>query len=137
VEVCTFDAMTMDAWRLPVVDVDRCTACNDCVEACPRGLLELLPLSRRLLVQCRAPLVAEAARRICSAVCDACGRCAADLPGVVRMADGLAVVDPEAAVAGEHPRATWRCPTGAIAWVEGNQFQLDAAPRAASGGHRG
>ncbi len=32
---CTFDALHMNAVGIPVVDVDKCTACNDCVEACP------------------------------------------------------------------------------------------------------
>lgn len=121
VRACTFDVMAMNPWRLPVVDTAGCTACGDCVEACPRDLLELMPLSQHLLVQCKAPLTGDAARQMCRAACDACGRCAADLPGALRMEGGLPVLT----VGGEiHPRATWRCPTGAIAWVEGDQFQL-------------
>jgi Na+-translocating ferredoxin:NAD+ oxidoreductase subunit B len=140
VESCTFDAMVMNPWRLPVVDVDKCTACGDCVDACPRDLIELMPMSQHLIVQCRAPLAAEEARRLCVAVCDACGRCAADAPaGLIRMVDGLPVIDHGSGVP-EHPKATWRCPTGAIQWVEGEQFTLMAAPPvarlAASPAHR-
>ena len=122
VDSCTFDAMHMNVFRLPVVDPDLCTACGDCVEACPRALIDLLPLAQRLIVQCRAPLAADEARRLCKAACDACGRCAADAaPGLIRMIDNLPVIDP-AAGGPEHPAATWRCPTGAIAWVVGEQF---------------
>ena len=39
--VCDFDAITMDEHGLPVVDVDKCTACGDCVEACPKDLFSL------------------------------------------------------------------------------------------------
>lgn len=128
VRSCTFDAMRMNAFRLPVVDVDKCTACGDCVVACPRDLIDLMPLDHHLIVQCRAPLAAEAARRICSAACDACERCAADAPaGLIHMANNLPVVDYAAGGPAE-PRATFRCPTGAIRWVVGEQYADDEMP---------
>ncbi len=133
VRSCTFDAMRMSAWRLPVVDVDRCTACGDCIEACPRDLIDLMPVAHRLVVQCQAPLAAEAARNLCSAACDACGRCAADAaPGLITMVGNLPVVDYAAGGPAE-PRATFRCPTGAIRWVVADQFVEDEAqaPRSA------
>jgi Na+-translocating ferredoxin:NAD+ oxidoreductase subunit B len=136
VRACTFDAMRMNAAALPVVDVVKCTACGDCVEACPRDLIDLVPLAHRLVVQCRAPLAAEAARRLCSAVCDACGRCAVDAaPGLVRMEDQLPVVDYSAGGPAE-PRATFRCPTGAIRWVAGAQFADDELGAAEGGAGR-
>jgi len=135
VRACTFDAMRMNAWRLPVVDVDRCTACGDCIEACPRGLIDLMPLSHRLIVQCRAPLAAEEARRLCSAACDACGRCAADAPpGLVRMVGNLPVVD-YAAGGPARPQATYRCPTGAIRWVVAEQYAGEESPAEARRAH--
>ena len=132
---CTFDAIAMDALKLPEVDPVLCTACGDCVDSCPRGLFELLPVSHHLIVQCQAPLAADEARRVCQVACDACGRCAADAPaGLVRMVGNLPVVD-YGAVAGpidpEAERAaTWRCPTGAIRWVEWRQLAelSDALP---------
>ena len=127
VRSCTFDAMEMNAFRLPVVNVDRCTACGDCVEACPRDLIDLLPVTQHLLVQCRAPLAAEAARRICSAACDACERCVADAPGLLRMHDNLPELIPGSSAIPD-PRATFRCPTGAIRWVVGEQYAEDRAP---------
>jgi Na+-translocating ferredoxin:NAD+ oxidoreductase RNF subunit RnfB len=135
VRACTFDAMRMNAWRLPVVDPDKCTACGDCVEACPRDLIDLMPLSHHLIVQCRAPLAADEARRLCSAACDACGRCAADAaPGLIRMAQNLPIVD-YAAGGPAAPAATFRCPTGAIRWVVGEQFAGDEAPAEARRAH--
>ena len=128
VRACTFDAMRMNAWRLPVVDPERCTACGDCVEACPRDLIDLMPVSHHLIVQCRVPLAADEARRLCTAACDACGRCAADAaPGLIRMAQNLPVVD-YAAGGPAAPAATFRCPTGAIRWVVGEQFAGEEAP---------
>lgn len=118
---CTFDAISMGATGLPVVDVETCTACNDCVEACPLGLFTLLPLDGHLLVQCRSLLEGDAATAVCSVACNACGRCAADAPGLIRMERGLAVID-YARIALEDAKAAARCPTGAIAWVDGPQF---------------
>ncbi|MDY7110278.1 MAG: RnfABCDGE type electron transport complex subunit B [Planctomycetota bacterium] len=119
---CTFDAITMNERKLPVVDIDKCTACGDCVEACPRDLFEILPLSHALVVQCSAPLEGEEAHAVCRVACDACGRCAQDSPaGLIEMRDNLPVVDYTAGGPAS-PRATVRCPTGAIQWVEGQQF---------------
>jgi hypothetical protein len=42
-------------------------------------------------------------------------------PGLIRISHGLAVVDYEKNALAS-PAATARCPTGAIAWVEGAQF---------------
>ena len=122
VTVCTFDALHMNALLLPQVDTEKCTACGDCVDACPRDLFELVPLAHNLVVQCAAPLAADAARRLCKVACDACGRCAADAaPGLIRMEGNLPVVD-YGAGGPARPSATWRCPTGAIQWVVGDQF---------------
>ncbi len=125
---CTFDAIEMNALKLPEVAVDLCTACGDCVDACPRDLFEILPVSQHLVVQCKAPLAADEARRICRVACDACGRCAADgAPGLIRMENNLPVVDYAASQGPAEPAATWRCPTGAIQWVESHQgFDLAA-----------
>jgi Na+-translocating ferredoxin:NAD+ oxidoreductase subunit B len=118
---CAFDAIRMNDRGLPVVDVERCTACGDCVEACPLGLFTLMPLDHRLLVQCRSLLRGEAATGVCAVACDACGRCAADAPGLIEMRDGLAVID-YARFEDATPAAAARCPTGAILWLEGAQF---------------
>jgi ferredoxin len=83
----------------------------------------LVPESHHLFVQCNSPLVGSDAVARCSVACDACGRCALDSPGdSVEMRDGLPVVHHDRD-AQPTPQATWRCPTGAIQWLEGEQFQ--------------
>lgn len=119
---CTFKAIHMNNNSMPVVDIEACTACGDCVRACPRDLFEILPLSHKLLVQCSSILAGEDARAVCTVACDACGRCAADAPGnLIRMHNHLPVVD-YAAGGPARPEITDRCPTGAIQWLEGAQF---------------
>jgi Na+-translocating ferredoxin:NAD+ oxidoreductase RNF subunit RnfB len=121
---CTFDAIRMSDEALPVVDVEGCTACGDCVEVCPLNLFTLEPLSAKTVVQCSCPLTGETATQICRVACDACGRCAQDAAeGAIVMCDGLPVVrEPDRTTAD----CTFRCPTGAIRWVEGNQFEEGA-----------
>jgi len=129
---CDFDAITMNDVDLPVVDPGKCTACNDCVVACPLDLFVLLPEDAHLIVQCRNLLTGDAAEGVCSVACNACGRCVADAAaGLIEMRNGLAVVDYER-IELENPAATARCPTGAIAWVDGTQFEL--APAAVGSG---
>lgn len=119
---CTFDAIAMSDEGLPLVDLQRCTACGDCVVACPRDLFDIAPVTHKLVVQCSAPLAADQARELCQVACDACGRCAQDAAsGLISMVDNLPIVDYSGGGPAEQ-RAVLRCPTGAIQWVEGEQL---------------
>lgn len=119
---CTFGAIHMNEVGLPVVVPEACTACGDCVRACPKDLFVVMSMEQRLIVQCKSLLEGEAAERLCRVACNGCGKCVMDgAPGLIEMKDGLAVIDyTKNALAG--PEATRRCPTGAIVWVEGAQF---------------
>jgi Na+-translocating ferredoxin:NAD+ oxidoreductase subunit B len=120
---CTFDAIRMASNGLPVVDFETCTGCGDCVRACPKGLLEVLPASQHLIVQCRSILEGEAVTMACRVGCDACTLCSVDAPGgLITMINNLPVVDP-AKLHLQTRAATQRCPTGAIVWIEDQQFE--------------
>jgi electron transport complex protein RnfB len=121
-DVCDFDAIQMNEDGLPVVKPDLCTACGDCVEICPKGLFELMPVSQRLIVQCKSQLKGDLAEEKCSVACTACGRCVVDAArGLIEIKHNLAVINYELNDLAD-PKATWRCPTDAIVWVEGQQF---------------
>ncbi|HSM05060.1 MAG TPA: RnfABCDGE type electron transport complex subunit B [Longimicrobiales bacterium] len=126
---CDFDAIVMSHTGLPVVLPEACTACGDCVEACPLDLFALFPEDDHLFVQCRNLLDGDAAEAVCSVACTGCRRCVQDAaPGLIEVHQGLAVIDYDR-IELENPKAIERCPTGAIVWVEGQQFPtlVDAA----------
>ncbi len=125
-DVCDLDAIYMNAFNIPVVIPERCTACNDCVEVCPKDLFTLMPVDHKLLVQCKNLLEGDEAEELCTVACTACGKCVVDAqPGVIEIVNGLAVVDYERNdLTG--PEAIERCPTNAIVWLEGAQFQEGA-----------
>jgi RnfABCDGE-type electron transport complex B subunit len=116
-EVCDFDAIQMDVHNLPVVDEDACTACGDCVDACPKDLFSLHPVSHRLWVACKNLEHGDAILEDCEVGCTACGKCAMDASGgAIAMVDNLAVVDYSRMHA--QRAAIERCPTGAIIWFD-------------------
>ncbi len=116
-QVCDFDAIRMDRHHLPVVDEDACTACGDCVDACPKDLFTLEPVSHRLWVACRNLQHGDDVLDDCEVACTACARCAMDAPDVVSMSDNLPVVDYRKNH-GAARQAIERCPTGAIVWFD-------------------
>ncbi len=131
---CDFDAITMNAFGLPVVDPDKCTACGDCVDACPLDLFTIMPLDHKLIVQCKNLLEGDDAEKLCAVACTACGRCVQDAaPGLIEIKRGLAVIDYDR-MATANPAATARCPTGAIVWVEGAQFASSREPAGSNAG---
>lgn len=114
--VCSFDALHLDEHGLPRVDADKCSACNDCVEVCPKGLFSLEPVSRRLWIACKNRADGDTAEASCEVACTACGKCVADAPpGLMRLEGELAIIRYELNVwATQGPIE--RCPTGAIVW---------------------
>lgn len=115
--VCDFDAIKMDSFSLPIVDVDKCTACGDCVEVCPKDLFSLQPISHQLWVQCKNLEQGEAILEDCLVGCTACGKCAMDASeNLITMVFNLPVID----YSKNHNTSIpiQRCPTGAIVWLD-------------------
>ncbi len=115
--VCDFDAIVMDEHGLPVVDVEKCTACGDCVEVCPKDLFSLQPISNRLWVACKNLENGDEVLEDCLVGCTACGKCAMDAgSALITMEHNLPVVHYENSTQPRHPIE--RCPTGAIVWLD-------------------
>jgi Na+-translocating ferredoxin:NAD+ oxidoreductase subunit B len=97
VDACDFDAMYMDEKTgLPVVK-DNCVACNACVVACPRNLLELRnkgPKSKRIFVSCMNQEKGAPAKKNCIVACIGCNACVKICPhDAIIMSNNLAYIN--------------------------------------------
>ena len=107
----------MDDFSIPIVDLDKCTACGDCVEVCPKDLFSLQPINHQLWVACKNLEQGDDILEECRVACTACGKCAMDAPGdLITMVHNLPVIN----YAENHNTnlPIQRCPTGAIVWLD-------------------
>ena len=100
VDACDFEAMYMDTETgLPVVIEDKCTACNACVTACPKDIIQLWPKgkkSKRIYVACVNEEKGGTARKNCSMACSGCAKCADECKyDAISVENNLASVDYE------------------------------------------
>ena len=99
---------------LPVVIDEKCTGCGNCVEACPRDIIELHPESHKLFVFCKNLDSPRESRKICTRACVGCGICtrAAGETNMV-MDNNLAIINYDVyGTKAELP--TEKCPTDSL-----------------------
>ena len=107
----------MNEFGLPEIDVEKCTACGDCVEVCPKGLFSLHPVSHQLWVACKNLEQGDAILEDCQVACTACGKCAMDAKGdLITIQNNLPIIDYAMDHRTQNP--IQRCPTGAIVWLD-------------------
>ena len=119
VDVCDFEALHMDpVTGLPVVNEDNCTACNACVEACPKDLFELRSIGKgkknlRIYVACMNEEKGSVAKKACEAACIGCSKCVKVCPAdAITVENSLAYIDYELCTSCR--KCVYECPTDAI-----------------------
>lgn len=94
VKVCPFGAIAMSSEALPVVDKNKCKACNKCVVACPKKLFSLIPATHSVYVACSSCDSGKDTRAVCPVGCIACKKCVQACPvDAIAVIDNLAVID--------------------------------------------
>ncbi len=96
VEACPFGAIKMGEDDLPVVDAKKCTACGNCVKACPKDLFVLSPIKCNYYVKCSSKDPGAVTAKVCKSGCIACFKCEKACPiGAVKVVSNLSRIDPE------------------------------------------
>ena len=77
VDVCRFNAIKLNTKTLlPEINADKCTSCNACILACPKGIIELRNMNEnkhRIYVNCVTKDVSVIDS--CSVACNGCTDC--------------------------------------------------------------
>jgi len=128
---CPFDAIAMNAEKLPVIDPDRCTACGICVRTCPRDLISLLDMRYKIYLGCSNRDSGKAVKNVCSVGCITCGLCAKKDPNeAIAIENGLPVLDWEKSE-GDFRVAAELCPMDSFV-VEAGEATLAAEAEGAA-----
>jgi ferredoxin len=96
-----------------VVDRTKCVGCGLCVKACPRALIELVPESKHVSVQCSNRDKGPTVKKVCSAGCIGCGMCQRQCEhDAIHVADNLANITYENCV--QCGKCAEKCPVKVI-----------------------
>lgn len=112
VRSCLFDAISITAEGLALVDRDKCTGCEQCLKACPRHVIIMAPKEVTTFVLCNSHDKGAAVRKYCQVGCIACHICKKTAPEAFEVDNFLARVNydhPENA-----PAAIAKCPMQCI-----------------------
>lgn len=94
VSVCKFDAISV-VNGVARVDESACTGCGACAKACPHRLIDLIPVSSHVRVECSSHDKGPVVRQVCSAGCIGCMMCTKVCPtGAITVTNFLASIDP-------------------------------------------
>lgn len=92
-KVCAFGAIEI-VNGVAVIDKDKCVSCGKCVSTCPKHIIELLPVKKKVKVQCSSKDMGKNVNAVCSAGCIACKICEKNCPfDAIHVIDNLAVID--------------------------------------------
>jgi Na+-translocating ferredoxin:NAD+ oxidoreductase RNF subunit RnfB len=93
---CKFDAISIDSNGMRLIDLEKCTACGACVKACPRNLIDLVPINRNVYIKCSSQDKGGEAKQICGSThpCIGCGICMRKCPvQAITITNNLAQID--------------------------------------------
>jgi Na+-translocating ferredoxin:NAD+ oxidoreductase RNF subunit RnfB len=96
IAACKFDAIRINEKGMREVIPEKCTACGACAKACPRNLIKILPISKKVHILCSSHDKGQEAKKRCgnNTACISCTLCVKQCPVMaISMQDDLAVID--------------------------------------------
>ena len=73
-DACPFGAIEIRD-GLAIVHNELCVGCENCVAACPKNLIIMVPATAKVHVYCNSPEKGAAKRKVCKTACIACRKC--------------------------------------------------------------
>ena len=93
VKACAFDA-TPIVGGVAKVAIDKCVACGKCVSTCPKKIIDLIPVSKKVHVNCVNKDKGPAVMKVCSNGCIGCRMCEKTCKfDAIHVVDGVAKID--------------------------------------------
>ncbi|HHW00818.1 MAG TPA: RnfABCDGE type electron transport complex subunit B [Clostridiaceae bacterium] len=112
VRACPFGAIVIEDGLAKVI-ATKCTGCTKCVAACPKKIIEMVPVTSEYTVRCSSFDSGKVVRQNCDVGCIGCGRCAKVCPhNAIKMENNLAKINP--ALCQNCGECAKVCPTKAI-----------------------
>lgn len=92
-KACIFGAISV-VDGVAIVDEAKCTNCGACIKACPKGLIESVPVDKKHRVACNSKDAGSVVRQNCSKGCIACKICEKNCPQqAIHVNQNIALVD--------------------------------------------
>lgn len=94
--VCPFDAVVISEGGIAIIDPEKCTGCGICIKECPKEIIQLVPVGKRVSILCYSNEKGSEVRKKCTVGCIACEICVRVCPfDAISMEGNLAVLDHE------------------------------------------
>jgi len=118
---CPVGAITVRHKKI-YIDSQKCIACGKCIIACPRNLLEIIPLTEgdNYFIGCNNKDTALKVRKVCSRSCIGCGICSRIENSPYTLKDNLSYIDNQKTAGNQLALNTGKqkCPTKCIFVLE-------------------
>lgn len=93
-QVCQYDAIHVKN-GLAIVNPAKCSSCGMCIAACPKKIIELVPMDKPIsVVICHNEDKGAVANKVCKVSCIACRRCVKACPeNCIEIKNNRAIID--------------------------------------------
>lgn len=111
-KVCAFGAIYLED-GIAKIDEDLCVACGKCVDACPKTLIDIVPLHKRVRVSCKSQDKGKQAKSACSVGCIGCRLCVKSCEfDAITVSNNIATID--YSLCTQCGKCVEKCPVNAI-----------------------